>query len=70
MKIRKQLLGVLLCAVLCFTAIAPLSCFASSQEENSWAASWSTSPVNTGYYVGSRVFSDFLLNDFGFTQNK
>ena len=62
MKIRKQLLGVLLCAVLCFTAIAPLSCFASSQEENSWAASWSTSPVNTGYYVGSRVFSDFLLN--------
>ena len=62
MKIRNQLLSILLCAVLCFSAFAPLGCLASAEEESAWAASWSTSPVNTGYYVGSRVFSDFLLN--------
>lgn len=62
MKIRNQLLSILLCTVLCFSAFAPLGCLASAEEESAWAASWSTSPVNTGYYVGSRVFSDFLLN--------
>ena len=61
MRSLKRWLCLLLCAACCL-AIFPYTPTEAKAAESTWAASWSTAPIHTGYYYGSRVFSDFLIN--------
>lgn len=61
MRSLKKSLCVLLCAVVCL-GLFPLLTPEAEAAEKTWAASWSTAPINTGYYYNSRVYTDFLIN--------